>query len=53
MSTGKWILNDSQKEILEAMIAFAEENWEAFDARFEDRTGHAIDESVFESLSNL
>lgn len=53
MSVRKWILNDSQKEILESMIDFVEENWTAFDARFEERTKRPINESVFESLSTL
>lgn len=46
-------IDKRQKEILDAMIDFVEENWEAFNSRFEERTGHTIDEGMFESLNAL
>ena len=46
-------IDERQKEILEAMINFIEENWEAFNSLFEERTGHTIDEGIFESLNVL
>lgn len=50
----KWVIkNILQKEIIDAMVDFVEENWQAFDARFEERTGHVVDEGVFESLREI
>ncbi len=46
-------IDKRQKEILAAMIDFVEENWVAFNSRFEERTGHSIDEGMFESLNAL
>lgn len=46
-------IDERQKEILDAMINFIEENWAAFNSLFEERTGHAIDEDMFESLNVL
>lgn len=50
----KWVVrNKLQKEMIDAMIAFAEENWTAFNMRFEERAGHEIDETIFESLTDI
>ena len=53
MATKKWVLDKEQKDIIDAMIDFTEENRTAFIARFKERTGKEINESSVDKLRDL
>ncbi len=42
-----------QKEILEVLVAFAEENWAFFTQRYEERAGQEINEDVLNAMTQI
>ncbi len=46
-------MTEEQREILETLVAFAEENWEAFSQRYEERTGQEIKEDEFDTMKQI
>ncbi len=46
-------MTGEQREILETLVDFAEENWEAFSQRYEERTGQEIKEELFNTMTQI
>ncbi len=46
-------MTTEQREILEVLVAFAEENWISFTQRYEERAGQEINEDVFNAMTQI
>jgi hypothetical protein len=46
-------MDDEQRDILAVLLDFAEENWGAFTARYNEKGNEEIDEETFNSLRDL